>query len=333
LTLLPPRLSAALAGLAEGKARGALSSRSRTITQTYQSRRNSREVLTSDDDALAYALARMPATFAATTAALEQLLEAHPSFEPNGLLDIGCGPGTASFAAAEVFPALNQFQMLDRNGPFLALAQELAAKALPDCAVAISAHELDRAARLTETDLVIASYVLAELSANSQQRLVTELWSACKGALLLVEPGTPDGHARLLEARQALLAEGAFIAAPCTHAAPCPLVGDRWCRTLTRVQRSRDHKFLKGGDRPFEDEPYAYLAVTRQPAEKAYSHRIISRPAERKADITLELCGSSGTESVSFASRDREKFKQIKRLRWGDAVLIPIQAPEVSHEV
>ena len=57
-------------------------------------------------DALAYALARMPATYAAVAAGLNALSEIKPDFAPATLLDVGAGPGTATWAAAEILLAL-----------------------------------------------------------------------------------------------------------------------------------------------------------------------------------------------------------------------------------
>lgn len=55
-------------------------------------------------------------------------------------------------------------------------------------------------------DLVVASYVLAELrSPAERQRIVQALWQRTRGLLLLVEPGTPIGSANVREARTQVL--------------------------------------------------------------------------------------------------------------------------------
>ncbi len=322
MSLLPESLRDALAALAEGRGRKGLAERSQAITAGYRSRRGSDGTIATEEDALAYALARMPATFASAEAVFERLVESIPGFAPDSLLDVGCGPGTVSFAAVRAFRSLRSLMLLDRNPALLSLAGKLAAEALPQ-----RGTELQRADILTvalpSADLVSAGYVLAEITAPAQDAFVRRLWEATRQVLVLVEPGTPDGFARLKAARTALIAAGAHVAAPCTHEAACPMAGEEWCRFLVRVQRSRDHRLLKQGERPFEDEPYAYLAVMREkPAQRA-AYRIVDRPIETKAGITLPVCGPDGRADQPVARRDKEKFKQISRLRWGDS--IPIQ--------
>ncbi len=333
MTLLPGTIRSALERLAEGRGRADLAQRSRTITATYQARRNSSHSLHSADDALAYALARMPATYAAALETLERLCEVMPGFAPRSLLDVGCGPGTASFAAIHSFPGLDQITLLDRNGPFLDIARTLAGAVFADQKVSFVDQDITRDTPLQSADLVIAGYVLAELDGAAQVSLINALWVAAQQVLVLVEPGTPDGFRRLKAARTTLIDQGAHVAAPCTHEAPCPMAGDTWCRFFARVQRSRDHRHLKGGDRPFEDEPYAYLVLTRESPEARMSHRIVARPVETKAGITLGVCGSDGLREATAPSRQKELFKRYKRLDWGDAVEIPIQETLVEGEV
>ncbi len=333
MSLLPGPLRAALQALAQGRGRSDLARRSAAISATYQARRNSSQSLLTADDALAYALARMPATYAATLQVLRELVSVQADFSPRSVLDIGCGPGTASFAAAEVFAGLANFALLDRNGPFLELAKTLAGEALSGKDVRILDQDVSRALAADPADLVIGSYVLAELGAAQLAVLVPALWQATRHALVLVEPGTPDGFARLKSVRNALISEGAYVAAPCTHEAPCPMAGDRWCRFFARVQRSRDHRMLKGGEKPYEDEPYAYLVLTRQPPQARMSHRVVGRPVETKAEVALPVCGLDGLQMQSAAHRNKTLFKRYKCLDWGDAVQIQIQESLAEHQV
>src|SRR5260370_8908587 len=67
----------------------------------------------------------MPATYAAVTASFNALCEITPAFTPKSLLDIGAGPGTATWAAAEAFPSLQRFRLFDANSALRALALDL----------------------------------------------------------------------------------------------------------------------------------------------------------------------------------------------------------------
>jgi ribosomal protein RSM22 (predicted rRNA methylase) len=70
--------------------------------------------LESAEDLAAYAAYRLPATYAAVYAALVQLDEQWPGEPPRSLLDVGAGPGTATWAAQAVWPTLQQALLLER---------------------------------------------------------------------------------------------------------------------------------------------------------------------------------------------------------------------------
>jgi ribosomal protein RSM22 (predicted rRNA methylase) len=118
---LPPDLKAALAAKSEGLSRVDAAKRAGAISQTYRGGGTSAPIRT-EQDALAYALARMPATYAAISASLHALREQHPDFAPATLLDVGAGPATASWAAAQAFDTLVDFNAIDSNPALRALA-------------------------------------------------------------------------------------------------------------------------------------------------------------------------------------------------------------------
>src|SRR5579871_4990895 len=121
---LPAALKGALEAKLEGLSRGDVAARAAAISKTYREGGGS-GAIKSAADALAYALARMPATYAAIAACLNALVEAHLGFAPKTLLDIGAGPGTATAAAAEAFPSLTSFALLDANPALRTLALQL----------------------------------------------------------------------------------------------------------------------------------------------------------------------------------------------------------------
>src|SRR5947209_15698155 len=77
-------------------------------------------------DVLAYAAYRLPATFAAIYAVLTAVQKRRPGWQPRSLLDVGAGPGTAMWAASEVWPELAQVTLLERDEAMMAFGKRLA---------------------------------------------------------------------------------------------------------------------------------------------------------------------------------------------------------------
>ena len=93
-------------------------------------------------------------------------VQARSAFEPKTLTDIGAGPGTASWAALEAWPALERVAMIDSSAVFLDMARKLAAAESEQGACRSRRQQLADVTRLPDlqpSDLVIASYALAEL--------------------------------------------------------------------------------------------------------------------------------------------------------------------------
>jgi len=259
--------------------------------------------------ALAYLVARYPATYAAAQAALRRTVEASPRFAPSSLLDVGAGPGTVAFAARATWPSLSAITLLEPNAVFRAVAEEL----WPDARIAAGTLS----GTLPSADLVTAGYVLAELDRAQIPQAARDLWQAAQGMLILIEPGTPEGFARIRVARQTLTLDGAHIAAPCTHDQNCPMSGGDWCHFSERLARSRDHMMAKSATVPFEDERYSYLAVSRAAVAHADA-RIIKPPMEQKPAILFPLCDGSGLQVKAVPRRDKDQCRIARKKKWGD---------------
>lgn len=297
-----------VSALLEGVSRKELEARAGRISAAY--RRGGTSASVADRmDGLAYLVARFPATHAAAHAALHRTEEASPQFSPSSLLDVGAGPGTVALAAREIWPSLAAITLLEPNPIFRDLAQILwkHAKIIPGVL----------GGALPNADLVTAGYVLAELDLAKIPQTARELWRAANVMLVLIEPGTPEGFARIRAARQALIGEGAHIAAPCTHDKECPMSGDDWCHFSQRLARSRDHMRVKSASVPFEDERYAYLAASREPLAHTQA-RIVKPPIEQKPAISLPLCDSSGLHIKVVPRRDKEQYRAARKKNWGD---------------
>jgi ribosomal protein RSM22 (predicted rRNA methylase) len=305
---LPPAITNAIAALLEGVSRKDLARRAQNMSAGYRQGRSS-DAIAGALDAAAYVAARMPATYAACAAVFARIAEAMPDFAPQSLLDIGAGPGTAALAAGEAWASLSALTLLEHNAAFRTVAHRL----LP--AARIIAGDLG--ADKPKSDMVIASYVLAELPQASAAATAKHLWESAAQLLVLVEPGTPAGFARIRAARTALIEAGAHVAAPCTHDNICPMTGDDWCHFSQRLPRSRDHMQTKGANVPFEDERYCYVAVTRRPITH-HAARILAPPLEAKPGLTFKLCDETGLHAQFVATRDKDEYRRVRKHGWGD---------------
>ena len=316
---LPAPLKATLDARLHGLSRSDTATRAALISRTYRDGGGSSTIRT-EADALAYALARMPATYAAITACLNALIELRPDFAPHRLLDIGAGPGTASFAAAEAFPSLQGFALLDRNSALRALAMELA-RANPRLNKLDygSGEARSTLAQTDAADLVVASYVIGELTETERDELVALAWRKTDDTLLIVEPGTPAGYARIMAARTQLIANGAHVGAPCPHDSACPLMEPDWCHFAQRLARSRAHKEIKDAELPFEDEKFSYCIVTRTPVPNRPA-RVLAHPLVGKVEVSAKLCTTRGVTIAKVPRRDRSGYAAARRWRWGDGV-------------
>jgi len=313
---LPAELKAALDGKLRGFSRNDAAGRAASISKTYRDGGGS-GAIRSETDALAYALARMPATYAAVTASLNALVEVRPDFAPKNLLDVGAGPGTATWAAAEAFPSLRDFSLLDANEALRTLALDLARDSTRLHGIGYERGEAR--ATLTKagtTDLVVASYMIGEIGDAEQRALAELMWEKTRDTLLVIEPGTPAGYARIIALRERLIALGAHIAAPCPHDGKCPLQTPDWCHFTQRLQRSRAHKQIKGAELPFEDERFVYVALTRTAVENRPA-RILAAPQVTKVAVVTKLCTVDGLTLENTPHRDRDAYRQARKRRWG----------------
>jgi ribosomal protein RSM22 (predicted rRNA methylase) len=311
---LPPALRQAVDAALEGIPRAALAAAQDNLSQRYRAElRDGRTHIADDLTARAYLAARLPATYAAVRAALDAVAERRPDFAPRSLLDFGAGPGTVLWAAQDCWSDLAAAVLIETSsairtfGAGFAQASGVAQIEWKSALDAMPPH-----------DLVTMTYVLDELAPEQRAPLIDRLWSLTGDTLLIVEPGTPAGWRRILEARTQLLKAGAHIAAPCPHAAACPLVEPDWCHFARRVARSRAHLSAKDAEVPWEDEKFIYLAVSREEVALPQA-RVIAPPRIGSGKAELKLCSTGGTAQTELITRRQgDRFKAARRAEWGD---------------
>lgn len=349
---LPAELADRLARLRSSRRPGApadtrgTEASARRLSERYRADRPAASPIIADaGDASAYALTRLPATFAAARFAFEELARAVPGLAPRTLLDVGAGTGAATAAAWATWDSLDAATLEDYSAPALAVAREVlaatdldvtttlasigprrAVRADPGAGAAVRADDTDDAAGPDRrADLAVAGYVLSEIDDAARRALVDRLTAGAREAVVVIEPGTPAGFRRVLEVRAELLRRGWRVAAPCPHGEACPVAareGD-WCHAAVRLPRTREHRAAKGGERGFEDEKFSWvaaLAPTSGPAIARPAGRVLRHPETRPGHIRLELCApDGGIEQVTVTKRDRDAFRAARKIEWGEA--------------
>lgn len=324
---LAPELEDALDLLFEGVSWSALTRGSDDLSRRYRADPDAfRPFVPSTSDALSYCAYRLPATYAAVYRALETVRETLSPWAPRTVLDLGAGPGTASFAALAVYPDIRRLTLVERARAMRELGQSLARSSLhPAWADAEwCAQDLETPLGEMRSDLAVAAYVLGELDPARAVSRVKAWWEA-SDVLVLVEPGTPAGHARLRAAWSELKTAGARLLAPCPHEDACPLPPGDWCHFAVRLPRSRRLRTVKHGELGFEDEKYALLAVAHTPAPLPWA-RTIRHPRVERGRITLTLCTRAGL-SATTVGRRHPRYRTARGLAWGDALSSPLEDP------
>ena len=347
---MPDQLRAAIEQETAKVERRALARAVAELTQSYKSGIPSLPAIRSEVHRAAYLATRLPATYAACFRVLSEVRQLAPQVEVSSLLDLGAGPATALWAAAETFPGLAKATLVESDAAMLQLGKRLSAESeTPSFRHAQwKTGDLTRAEKYPRHDLVVVSYVLGELTASGAQALVAEAWSAAAEFLVIVEPGTPRGFSAVNAARTALIAAGAQILAPCPNQLACPMAaaptparakparpgdpastparakparpgdpaGD-WCHFSQRVERTSLHRQLKNGALAYEDEKFSYLVASRHSGSSGLA-RIVRHPRKNPGHVQLTLCSGGRIEQRTITRSQREAYKLARQAEWGE---------------
>jgi len=317
LMRLPEELQRGIDAIVSSTTAPAMTRAAAEISEAYRKGDFASAPLKSLAHRLAYLQVRQPATYVACHRVFETTRETMPDFQPSSLLDLGAGPGTAMWAATECFPSIEKISCVERDPDLIRIGKTL---------IAESSHSPIQNATWTTTDLrtltpqphdvIVLSYTLGELNAGDAKRLVSAAWKAAK-LLILIEPGTPKAFARMAELRKQLIADRATIAAPCPHENDCPLLlKDDWCHFAARLERTAEHRRIKGGSLGYEDEKFCYLSATRLPVERA--GRIVRHPMIHSGYVQLQVCATDKLRQTTVTKSHKEIYRAARKSAWGD---------------
>jgi ribosomal protein RSM22 (predicted rRNA methylase) len=296
-----------------------LSAKYRDSSQRNSLASAGKQFMGSSGQRAAYIAARMPATFSVLRRVFQEIQKGMLETLLSSLLDLGCGPGTAMWAAADLFPDLQSIHLFEQDEQMISVGKRLA-RFSPHHAVQQSVWEKGNLAeppQWTPHDLVVLSYVLGELSVKHYAALFESCWITTQKVLIFVEPGTPDGFERIRTIRNLGIELGAQIIAPCPDSMNCPMQGGDWCHFSERVERTSSHRQMKKGTLGHEDEKFSYIAFGKCQADLPHG-RVIRHPGKHSGHVTLQLCTSEGLKNETVSKREGPMYKLARKVEWGD---------------
>lgn len=274
-------------------------------------------LLKNEEEAIAYAISRMPATYGAVYDSLKYSLE---NYKPDikSVADIGAGTGAATIATNELLD-LEKIECFEKQDSMQKIAKEIFSS-YKDLADKTNWHKFDIYDEeiKEEYDLVVSSYMLNEIEDKQKDFVIEKLWKASSKMLLIVEPGTIQGYRNIMNAKKKIIDMGGQIVAPC-KSNECKLPDNDWCNFSCRIQRTKMHKGLKDGDVPYEDEKYIYLTASKENFEKTDKMRIIRHPMIHSGFVKLKVCDEEIKE-ITITKKDKERFKIARKSKTGDLI-------------
>ena len=276
---------------------------------------------------MAYLGLRVPATYAQALGALRAVAEIIPFWRPTSLLDIGSGPGTATWAARSLWPELDEITCVDEDRNFISLGKQIIKDSEPLRQVTWKNRDL----RLgisedgNSYDLIIIANVLNELTPTAQEKLIGQAFNLCKGLLIIIEPGTPRGSQIVSSFAQKLHKVGILLAPYIANT----FVEDkdyylhfpqRFIRPdfQRRIRQQMRESSEMASD--WEESKYAYVAISKFPAEENYWGRTVGEPDIQKGFLEVPVLTAESITKIKVMKRDKEAYAFAKHLKWGTPI-------------
>ena len=317
---LPPQLHHAIEQTMAHHSNPSLTKAATELSQSYRDPQTQNGVfMATEVHRLAYLATRLPATYAANCAVFKETQRLLSDQKITSLLDIGAGPGTASWAGTQTLQTVQTLTLIERDADLIKVGKSLANTA--ENPQLKNANWLQKDLSLVTSfpthDLVVCSYALNELNQAVAHQVLQAAWTATRIALIVIEPGTMPGFTLIRQLRETLIGLGGHVIAPCPHHNVCPLPSDDWCHFSQRVNRSALHRHLKVGHLGYEDEKFSYIVASKKSISPPQS-RVIRHPIRRAGNTQLQLCTPEGLHTLTITRSDKPNWKRVRKTNWGD---------------
>lgn len=277
-------------------------------------------------DAAAYLGLRATATYAQILGALAAVQEVLPGWQPQRMLDLGCGPGTGVWAASTLLPTVRQVTALDQNPHMLELGRQILSTA--QLSLAVTWQQGDLLAWHTQAsgdyDLILLANVLNELERVQREQLLGAVFERCRGVLLILEPGTSVGSAIVQEAAQMFAHQGTLLA---------PYIGphfvaehflhfpQRFTRPdfARRMRQSMRESPLMASD--WEEAKYSYVAIGKIASELQPWGRCIGPIRLLNGYLEVPILTKEAVLQVKVMKRHKRQYALARKLRWGELIM------------
>ncbi|MCE9624846.1 MAG: small ribosomal subunit Rsm22 family protein [Deltaproteobacteria bacterium] len=294
-----------------------------------------------------YILYFLPINFAKTRFVLDRFPEKFWKRKTYRVLDIGCGPGSASLAFLDALKKKNpsaeiELVLVEQNANVLADAQRLLRGFAGKLKIEIRAFPLWlHGFRFQgEYDLILMSHVLNEMVKYSAQersewllpRLQEHL--APEGIVALTEPALKRPTRELMALRDHLIEDKEFcVLGPCLHDEVCPMLAatrSDWCHFYLDWD---EPEYLQALDRMVKNDNHflkvAYVLLGRTAAWKKSlprgrdTYRVVSNRMQNREKTEAVLCGPPGRLTVSRLNLEKRKENSaLDKVRRGDLLQI-----------
>ncbi|KAG0046662.1 37S ribosomal protein S22 [Gryganskiella cystojenkinii] len=295
----------------------------------------------------AYIAAMAPTTYSAIKNVLEEVHKRVPDLRPKTMLDFGTGPGTAIWAANQVWNDQSvHCTGIDSSMAMLETAEDIM-ESMADSNAEIKNVTfkpfMSHGPKAAKYDVVMSAFALSELTTPALRKSTLEhLWQSTNDMLILIDRGTPSGFKILAEAREQILGldvgrfkskpkydawgvripeeptperEPAHVLAPCPHDKVCPMYASlsrdtQWCHFSQKLQRPDFLRKTKHSSENFEDAKYTYV-ILRKGTRPSYKPKVTPPTAEITAPgPTTTNTTTTSSDNDESTSQSKKKFKK-----------------------